>query len=411
MELKSKKIFFCFPYKGAGGVPILFLRLANYLNSNGFIVCLIDYPDGYMALNNKSNIELIEYGENNIRIENNSILVLQAMTPWSIYPMMKIDREVELFFISTIPTNFYPILPGFRDIMSHGKVFAKIIWHTLLLEEFRKIKSFLNSILKNKSLVFLDEDIIANLSNSLDIVLNDYKILPLFSENVQGNLYLENRKKRKDTLVFGWVGRLADFKVHILNKVIFDLKNYSETSNFNIKFVVIGDGDKANQLLNSCTESFVMERINHIRPDILGEKLLTFDLYFAMGTSALDGARFGIPTVRLDYSFKQVLNYKYKFIFDVKGFSLGELIGGDYYNIGNYTIDDIIACLIESREYLSQQTYDYYKYNHSLDVSAQKFIGYLRESTFKWGDLLDQNYDKSILYKLWKKVRELYGTY
>ena len=108
MELKNKKITFCFPYRGAGGVPLLFLRLANNLNKLNYDVVIVDYIDGFMSLNNKENLDLIEYKDNeDIKISSNNILILQTMTPWSIYSSLRIDNEVKLFFISTIFTHSY----------------------------------------------------------------------------------------------------------------------------------------------------------------------------------------------------------------------------------------------------------------------------------------------------------------
>ena len=59
----------------------------------------------------------------------------------------------------------------------------------------------------------------------------------------------------------------------------------------------------------------------------LEEFIREFDLIFAMGTSALDAARVGMPVVRLDYSYKLIgSNYRYKFLHQVEGYSLGDRI-------------------------------------------------------------------------------------
>ena len=155
MELKSKKLFFCFPYRGAGGVPLLFIRLGNYLKGMGYNVAIVDYSDGFMSLNNTDNLDFIEYRDDTeVLIPEDAILILQAMTPWSIYPSLKIDREVNIFFITTIPTNFYPLLPFLRDRMSRGGLLSKIVWHTLLSDEYLKVKKFLKIGIDKNSIVF-----------------------------------------------------------------------------------------------------------------------------------------------------------------------------------------------------------------------------------------------------------------
>ena len=58
----NEKIIFCFPYKkGAGGVNMMFMRLASYLSGQKYDVALVDYIDGDMAKNKDENIDLIPY--------------------------------------------------------------------------------------------------------------------------------------------------------------------------------------------------------------------------------------------------------------------------------------------------------------------------------------------------------------
>jgi len=56
-------IYFIFPYRGVGGVPLLFLRFAEYLTINKLANCiLVDYSDGYMARNvNSQEIRIVSY--------------------------------------------------------------------------------------------------------------------------------------------------------------------------------------------------------------------------------------------------------------------------------------------------------------------------------------------------------------
>ena len=66
MNSTKKNLYFFFPYRGVGGVPVLFLRLANYLEKlDLYNIFLIDYQDGYMAnnYNQKSNIRFVSYSQ------------------------------------------------------------------------------------------------------------------------------------------------------------------------------------------------------------------------------------------------------------------------------------------------------------------------------------------------------------
>ncbi len=407
MELKNKKIIFCFPYRGAGGVPLLFLRLGSYIKKLGYDVSILDYSDGFMSLNNKDNLELIEYKDDKIiELAENSILILQSMTPWSIYSSLKINGNTSLFFITTIPTNFYPALPIFRDKILNGGILSKIVWNTVLIDEYNKIKKFIKLGLEKKSIVFLDDDIVCNLKHNLKVNIENPKILPLFSDNIDENLYLKKRRDNFSELTVGWVGRIADFKVYILNRVIEDLKNYSDEQKLKIKFIIVGEGDRESSLLYYHTDNFIIERIQHIEPSMLEEQLLKFELYFAMGTSALDGARLGVPTVRLDYSFNKInKDYRYKFLFDTLGYSLGENIDSSCYKKGLHSMANIINIFSKDIVDISNKTYEFYQFKHSLENSALKFINFLETSNIKWSDMINKNILSSKLYDFWKKIR------
>ena len=44
-------LYFIFPYRGIGGVPVLFLRVGEYLAKHELaMVHFVDYSDGAMAL-------------------------------------------------------------------------------------------------------------------------------------------------------------------------------------------------------------------------------------------------------------------------------------------------------------------------------------------------------------------------
>lgn len=408
MGLTSEKIIFCFPYKGAaGGVNMMFIRLASHLHTQGFDVSVLDYYDGRMAQDRDPAINLIPYFDNKrVKLPSGVTLIFQTMVPWSIYSSLSIPNDVKVFFITTLPANFYPSLPGaLRDVMYEGGAIAKLFWKTLLRNEFNKSKQFLRLIESKESHALLDTNIVSNIEEKFNLKINNPKIMPLFSKEVTGNFYARTPSK-KNVLCVGWVGRIADFKVHILNKVIFDLKKYSNENRVKINFIVVGKGDKECVLDVTCTNYFNMERVEYICAAELDKQLLKFDLYFAMGTSALDGARLGVPTVRLDYSYSKILcDYRYKFFFEVEGYSLGELIGAANYKLGEHTMSGIMHELLTNSVNISCLTYEFYKESFSISSTSVMLRSLIRKSHLTWGDLCISGVMTSKLYSMWSKVR------
>lgn len=389
---------------------MLFLRLATFLKGEGYDTAIVDYCDGDMASNRGASLPLITYHDDKpTHLPINSIIIFQAMTPWSIFPMLKIDDDSQLFFIATIPQNFYPLLPGkLRSKMAEGELLAKLFWHTLLVQDYFKIKRFISIINKHNALVFLDTDIVCNIENNLRIRLNEPKILPLFSQDVSENLYIKNRVKSQNTVTMGWIGRLADFKISILNKVLEDAFEYSQKNRQNVLFHIVGSGEYEAELLTYNSTYFSIIRLSHVAPSELASYMLKLDIIFAMGTTALDAARIGIPTVRLDYSFKKVAhNYGYKMLYEVDGFSLGDRIGSNGFKNGHHTFDDLMNMLNENKLLLSRKCFSYYEKNHSINSSAPLFLDYIEKSSLKWVELVNNRVLISFFYSTWKKIRDL----
>lgn len=400
--MTDKKLVFCFPYHGAGGVNMMFMRLASYFYQNGFKVALIDYPDGNMAKNKQKDIDLIPYfDDKEVLIPDNVILIFQSMTPWSIFPSLKILDKTKLFFITTLPANFYPVLPGFlRNMMYEGGFVSKIFWNTLLLKEYQKCKVFLQLLEEKSANVFLDSDIVCNINKSMKTKLLNPKLLPLFSQDVETNKFLEQLNTKKDILTLCWIGRLADFKINILNHVISEAFEYANKKCKEISFIIVGDGEYENKLFNSFSEYFSIKRIKYIEPSKLNDFMLNLDILFAMGTTALDGAKLGIPTVRLDYSYSLIpKTYKYKFFYEVKGYSMGERIDSSCFNNGTHCFEDLITKFNNEAEKLSNDCFNFYKIHHSINKSSEMLLNYISDSSLIWSDICKRKLNKSLLYR------------
>lgn len=414
MELTSKHLIFCFPNKTVGGVSLMFIRLATSLHHQGYTVSIIDYEDGFMNCNNEAKIPLLTYfDEAKVLVPENAILVCQTLLPWAMYPSLILPCSTALFFITTIPFNCYPLLPGLRSKMSEAKFISKLIWATILHYEFILVKKFLTVSQATHSIVFLDANVITNLQNTFAISLPSNLLFPLFSQDSKDNLYLKknNLKLSKlstlDKITIAWVGRIASFKVHILNRLIQDLDAYVRCKKTVIHFKIIGSEEYGCKLTSPKTHGLEIFKIHEIAPGKLGDFLLNCDAVFAMGTSVLDSARLGIPTICLDYSFKTIKpNYRYKFFHETIGFSLGEHIDTPGYHYGRHSIDDVINVINQEPEKLSNYTISHYNKYHCLNHASELLIESLKNSSLTWGKMKGDRLTFSPFFSLWKYIRK-----
>jgi hypothetical protein len=409
VELLDQKIIFCFPYKkGPGGVSLLFLRLAIFLDKIGYDVSIVDYIDGEMSNNCPSFLSLIEYHDDKtVVLPPNSIVILQSMTPWSIFPCLAIPNNNKVFFITTLAHNFFPLLPGkFRNIMAKGEFFAKIIWMSLLSPDYNKVKRFISILDMKDAVVFLDDHILYNMQKSLNINIKKPKFIPLFSEESTDNFYLTNHIIDDNVIKIGWIGRIADFKINILNKVINDAFDYSDSHKQKIIFYIVGDGEYSEYLKTYESRYFSIERVKYIKPNKLSEYFLRLDMAFVMGTTALDSSRVGVPTVRLDYSFSKIPNdYLYKMFYEISGFRLGENIDGGYYKKGQHSFRALVDLLKNDSEKLSRKCFNHYNSYFSIDNSAKIFLKFIENSSLNYGELKKAKLLNSTFYSIWKVLR------
>ena len=93
------KICFIFPYKGIGGVSVVFSQMAEHIATNlGYEVYVVDYIDGAISKQiNKEICNFIEYSDSFLTyLPENLYIVFQGMTPWSIFPNLVIPKNAKI---------------------------------------------------------------------------------------------------------------------------------------------------------------------------------------------------------------------------------------------------------------------------------------------------------------------------
>jgi len=407
--LKNKNIYFIFPYKGTGGVSILFLRMATYLANIGYKnIYLVDYIDGYMAKNyDKTLLKFQEYSqEKELEITGNSIVIFQTMTPWSIYPFLKITKEVKVLFWNCHPMNLLPRAPFFGLNIYHNEFLGKV-YLSLLFTHKKTLRVFLETLLKKKSILFMDY-INVDITKRFLGDFNDVQYLPIPSVGLKGKKYFSTENNlNQDSLRITYVGRVEDFKVPPLKKVIKDISTARRKFSKKIIFNIIGSGDSLDYIkeFSRNFKNIQFKFIDYLTPEELENFYINnTDLTIAMGTAALDSARCSKPTILLDFSFSDLDDkYKYKWIYETKGFSLADYISKGYIGEGTNTISSIFNQLESNYEQICKHSFEYFDKNHNIKKIINDFIIYLDDASCSWGDLDDLGIlYKGIIYKIYR---------
>ena len=110
------------------------------------------------------------------------------------------------------------------------------------------------------------------------------------------------------------------------------------------------------------------------------------------------------PTILLDFSFSDLDDkYKYKWIYETKGFSLADYITKGYIGEGTNTISSIFNQLESNYEQICKHSFEYFDKNHNIKKIINDFIIYLDDASCSWGDLDDLGIlYKGIIYKIYR---------
>jgi hypothetical protein len=100
------------------------------------------------------------------------------------------------------------------------------------------------------------------------------------------------------------------------------------------------------------------------------------DLHFAMGTSALDGAGLGLPTVLIDPFTDPALAHlaRYRWMYETRCYSLGELITPENRASFGRPLGELLRELREDPAGVSARCQDYVRAHHDLPAIARRLV-------------------------------------
>lgn len=391
---EHEKVIFFFPYRGIGGVSVLFLNLARKLIRMypSLKIALIDYPDGYMAQNcQDSDIEVwpLRKGEP-IIIPGDSVFVMQSSPMWRFPPELSFAKTSRFLLWHLHPLN---IVSGSFWGRQRGDMFPGIWWMKFLLTlpRRKKLRKLLELCHQKNTLVFMDGANSDMAQHANGCVLQNPRYLPVPS----GQSVMAARTSTLDDnkLRCAWVGRLEDFKIPILLYTIERLANYAIKKHKRISFDVIGSGSEKSAVAECAARlsnhSFKVKMLGQMDNDSVGDYLKnSTDILFAMGISALDGARVGIPVVLLDFSYEPIKrDYVYKYLYQSERFILGSPITENHYCKGNDSLESILENLGSSYTKVAEKTLAYYKTMHAPDFVSSSLMNVLNETTLHFSDI------------------------
>lgn len=379
--------------------------MSKYLSNNNNIF-IVDYKDGCMGRQVPINVNFIDI-ETVTRYPESSILVLQSVAPWNISDIEKFPPETRILYWNLHPLNLFPLI---FSIYSKNK-FKRILAYILQPISFfrrRKLAKIITYLSDNNSLIFMDEENFNKTSLFYPNIKISRSFLPILS--APGNL---TNRIPTNILRCCWIGRVVDFKVHILLHLIERL-NVAVAKVGAIQMIVVGDGDSIEYLKEVAkkNQNIEIQFIPNVLPCDLDSFLINnVDVLFAMGTSALEGASRAIPTFLLDYSYFPISDlYRFQLFQTKLNYTLGEEIGSQHKENISSLENELNVILSKYRE-VGLKEYESWRLKFSPEVILHKFENNINSATSTVKIMKSQNYfEPDLLSILIKKCIRKFKT-
>ncbi len=413
------RIIFFFPYRGIGGVSLLFLRMASAVREACPLmrVVIVDYPDGYMATHLKDpNIELVTLQAGKpIKLYDDDALILQSLPLWRLPDELQLSQNTKLMMWQLHPLNV--LSPSRRPNIDRGTILRAMvaaIRDMVYLGQFWQCQRLLKLAHKKHGLIFMDQENYEVACRLNDVQLDQPRFVPV--PTVDTATKQPKGRFSDDSLNVGWVGRLEDFKLPILFHTIDRLERICNNTGRKIIFHIAGDGPGIEQIraressLRQSGSSLELRPYGLVAAEKLDHWLAEHvQVLFAMGTAALDGAKNSIPTVLLDFSYSPINgDYVYDLLHETKGFTLGRLIRAEQIKPGNSSLEEILTLVASNPESIGQDARRYFETNHSLDKVTAKFLESVQNCDFKANEVFSARLLKpDLVMRLYLLIRRI----
>lgn len=266
-----KNICFYMPSRILGGCEMLFIRAANYLSLNtDKKIFYIDYPDGISAEKLNEKVCKITY-DKKVKLEDNTVIIAPVTLSYEIPAVL--NKNTEFLFWNLHPKNL-------QWLSSRANL------------KISSVVKFVKKIISNNGLISMDGAV----DNALYQTANCRS--PIVPVMLGGNdfEYKEHTLKENELNIV-WLSRLDYDKIYSLINLMENFKNY-KTDKKKILHI-IGDGCAKNEINREYySKFFEIKETGTIDPMELSEYLsYNADCLFSMGTSLLEAAKLGIPSV------------------------------------------------------------------------------------------------------------------
>jgi glycosyltransferase involved in cell wall biosynthesis len=396
------RVVFFYPSHRVGGAEYLIIRLTEYFLEHNINCYIIDFKNGiYRKLSKKiPESAFIEFKENFIIPEDSYIVTYPSEIKKLSEYINKNNKKNKVLFWIIHHDNFESLIP----LKNH---LPNFLLKLLLYPTIKKTIRILN---EKKSLIAMNSGVLERFKYLYGVNYDiPYCPIPvkiinkLSTKNTNYSFTFKSKNKFKCV----WLGRISVEKIYPIKRIIEDM---DLLNNVNIEFDIIGDGEYKYIIKEFKPRSHLKVRFLGTIIENLDSILKNYDICFAMGTSALEAAKLGIPTVLVDPSYCELpRGYKYRWLYETEDFNLGYMLPTEKVKENKLNIGDIFNILSdqEKKIIIGERCYQYVVNNHSLETVAKKLLDFINNSKLTIEDVRELEINSSLFFNLFKKIHKI----
>ncbi len=361
--------------KTLGGAETLMVRTAKWFTSNNYKVFIASVNSNfYQSIDDQLNF--IDVSSEKCSLSDSDVVITFPIYIKSLNQYFDINGAKTIYWTVHYYNlmNFYPYI---STLQMKYKFFQCVIDKFIFRNRYLKLKKLIQKNILEQNLFFMDmgvKDCVLKYYSINEDSINYDSLLPI---PVTIDLHQKSSPsfsiKNSASINIGIIGRLDRFKINPSNKLFLDfLKIKDKFSHTNVVFKIIGTG-KDKHLFDIPSELNVV--FDGVIPycSLLDYVSKNVDIVFAMGTTALESAVCHKPVILLDAMYAECnYEYKYKFLFETRGYSLGDLVYSETDVTGRHSLFELLSLVINDYNGIATKCYDYAVMNHSENLVFNK---------------------------------------
>lgn len=384
--MPEKNYVFCYPAQKIGGAQLLFARLASQLCQDHKKVTVVGNTSGFISqyLDNERLVYSLVQLESGKKYHTlpEDVLILSASFINITRKIFEINNDSILFFWELHPFALIEQL-GFSKIYKNSNLawLSKLILRTIEYKNRKIMESFLSKATECNGFVFMCGKNYEY--NRLFFKISQPKFLPIpVMMKREPTPHIKTRNKASDVVRISWLGRIDTKKLPLVELILRDLQSCE-----NISLSIIGSGDSVATLETiSKAYDFEVDFVGTVASDELSKYIIrNVDVGIAIGTSSLEFAKLGIPTIIMPgvNEFQKNETKKYNWLYNSRDFDLCTTVKRSK---SCQNISELIQEYREKGSVLGHSCLDYVESNHSFESIYTRFLEQIEKGSFTHRD-------------------------